>query len=279
LSIEDYMVHEKPDLNHDEALRVIYEDLGGSAHPDSLKSGYPEAWFRERARRLERHLRTVVSWLGPGSGPAGPHRIVDIGCNNGALTSLIDAKEFTVYGVDFAESLVEEGRQKFPWVHFSAASCYDLPFAAGSFDVVVSLGVLDVLSDQPRYFGEMVRVLRSGGVGLLEFQAHLSRLERAARVPLYTLRGDWKTAASLVKGAFSPGRPGSTTSASQRSFSLGDIQKSLQGRQRWQDALVSRYRPRDVRGALLACGVSRTKILNLRHGFLKEYNTYMGFKK
>ncbi len=48
----------------------------------------------------------------------------------------------------------------------------DLPFAAESFDVVWSLGVLCTVTDQPRLLTELRRVLRPGGrLGLLVFVA------------------------------------------------------------------------------------------------------------
>jgi ubiquinone/menaquinone biosynthesis C-methylase UbiE len=48
-------------------------------------------------------------------------------------------------------------------VEFVEAEAERLPFAAGSFDVVISNGVIDLIPDKEAVFSELFRVLAPGG--------------------------------------------------------------------------------------------------------------------
>ncbi len=102
-----------------------------------------------------------------GSGEA----MLDLGCGAG-FDALVAAQfvgpEGRVVGVDLSSEMLavaEAGRAdaEFAHVEFFAADVEALPFSSASFDVVVSNGVLNLVSDKPAALREIFRVLRPGG--------------------------------------------------------------------------------------------------------------------
>jgi SAM-dependent methyltransferase len=114
-------------------------------------------------------------------------RALDLGCGGGYVTEQLGAKGIEVVPADagrlFAGSA--EGVQ-----------CDEdrLPFADGSFDLVVSVGVLDTVNDLPGALTLIRRALRPDGLFLAAFAGagSLARLRRAM------LEGD------AIQGAASP---------------------------------------------------------------------------
>ncbi len=91
--------------------------------------------------------------------------VLDVGCGNGAVTAYL-AKQFpAVTGVDFSDSGIEQARRNFPRVQFERADVSGemVELAPGSFDLAVSLEVVEHLY-QPRLFAaNCFRLLKPGG--------------------------------------------------------------------------------------------------------------------
>lgn len=98
-------------------------------------------------------------------------RVLDIGCGPGSLTVLAARHYPTaeVIGADFTTAMLREARGRThrlaqrPRLRFARASALSLPFAPGSFDVAMSAFVARNLTDLPRAFRELRRVLAPGG--------------------------------------------------------------------------------------------------------------------
>ena len=102
-------------------------------------------------------------------------RILDVGCGTADLSMAFSGMG-PVIGCDFCHPMLRIGAQKIlgngisQKVSLLSADALMLPFADGSFDVVVSAFVLRNLADIDLGLREMKRVLRPGGVmGFLEF--------------------------------------------------------------------------------------------------------------
>jgi arsenite methyltransferase len=100
-------------------------------------------------------------------------RILDVGSGPGFLTSEIAnavGPSGKVYGVDISDLMLDLSishcaRQ--PWVEFGKAEAAHLPFQEFSFDLAVSMQVLEYVIDIRAALSELYRVLKPGGQVLI----------------------------------------------------------------------------------------------------------------
>jgi SAM-dependent methyltransferase len=107
-------------------------------------------------------LHGALEELLPSSG-AG-QRAIDVGCGTGHHLRDLRARGFDVAGVDGSAAMLEQAREAIPGAELHQAGVDALPFAAGSFDLALSIEVLRYLPDPKPCIDEMARVLRPGGV-------------------------------------------------------------------------------------------------------------------
>jgi ubiquinone/menaquinone biosynthesis C-methylase UbiE len=120
-----------------------------------------------RLGRLHQQIAGRTADLALTVAPA-PQRILDVGCGTGYLLRQLaarcpDAVELT--GVDPARAMIAAARaaatdERLQWLEGTAE---ELPFPAGSFDLVVSTTSFDHWADQRAGLGECARVLAPGG--------------------------------------------------------------------------------------------------------------------
>jgi ubiquinone/menaquinone biosynthesis C-methylase UbiE len=99
--------------------------------------------------------------------PARAH-VLDVGCGTGVLTRVLAGlpEVGSVVGVDLAASLLDTARElaaDLPDVRFERADARSLPFADGTFDVVVFDSTLSHVPQPERALAEAFRVLRPDG--------------------------------------------------------------------------------------------------------------------
>ncbi|WP_319402087.1 methyltransferase domain-containing protein [uncultured Anaeromusa sp.] len=97
--------------------------------------------------------------------------VLDVGCGEGRwLRKLVDwgADPSKLCGVDINQDIIELARSlSAPGIHFEKAMADKLPYADGSFDLVILIGVLQHILDpelQKAIGMELLRVLKSEGV-------------------------------------------------------------------------------------------------------------------
>jgi ubiquinone/menaquinone biosynthesis C-methylase UbiE len=92
---------------------------------------------------------------------------LDVGCGTGFLSLELAARGHQVTGIDFAPEMLALAKEKAAKagaaIRFEHADAENLPFAAGSFDLVISRHVLWTLPHPEAAIEEWVRVLRPGG--------------------------------------------------------------------------------------------------------------------
>ena len=93
--------------------------------------------------------------------------VLEAGCGEGYGAGRIAAVARSVVGLDYDAGTVAHVAAAYPAVRPVRANLAGLPFAAGAFDVVASLQVIEHLWDQPAFLAECARVLRPAGTLLL----------------------------------------------------------------------------------------------------------------
>ena len=98
--------------------------------------------------------------------PRGKLDALDVGCGTGFLTLELAARGHRATGVDFAPAMIAEARRKAAErgvsVRFEEGDAEQLPFGAGSFDLVISRHLLWTLPQPEAAIDEWIRVLRPG---------------------------------------------------------------------------------------------------------------------
>lgn len=113
-------------------------------------------------------------------------RTLDFGCGTGYGTHSLADDAATVTGVDISSAAIAHARQHFkaPGLDFRVIDpvpTKPLPFADGSFDVVLSFQVIEHISEVDAYLGEIRRVLSPGGVFVCATPDRTTRLFRGQR--------------------------------------------------------------------------------------------------
>lgn len=168
-----------------------------------------EFWTRSGAgESYDREFASLVGWY-VNESETRPFRdlvagvkgakVLDVGCGTGRHLALFDqANELN--GVDLSAEMLAEARKKVPNAKFFRGSGSTLPFSDGSFDLVISVRVLQHVLDQEKMVREMARVAKPGAkIILLSYNAwsllcaykqlRMSRIGRVLNIPFKRLLG------------------------------------------------------------------------------------------
>jgi 2-polyprenyl-6-hydroxyphenyl methylase/3-demethylubiquinone-9 3-methyltransferase len=142
---------------------------------DSFRKRYAEEKLQEQARRAGaaasdcEQLLTYLRRLGA-SGPGS--KVLDLGCGTGRLTIELAERGYDIYGVDINGDVINiarnKTREKNVSAHFTVALAEFLPFSNGIFDICIADSVLEHVNDWKRTIGEVVRVLKPGGIAYFD---------------------------------------------------------------------------------------------------------------
>lgn len=106
--------------------------------------------------------KLVYDWT-----PEGTARVLDLGCGNGHFTKWLRDRATDVFGVDHNPRNCRAAARDYPEVRFAASGGEGLPFADGTFDVVVCSDTLEHTMDDQATVDEILRVLKPGGTMVL----------------------------------------------------------------------------------------------------------------
>jgi arsenite methyltransferase len=154
--------------------RVSTEPESGFIFPTgrawALDLGYPADLLGRVPDASAESFAGVANPFSLGGLQSGEH-VLDLGCGAGT-DSLVAAQMVSpdgrVVGIDMTAEMVAKARDSARTmgaanVEFLEGEAEHLPFDEGTFDVVLSNGVVDLIPDKDRVFGELYRVLRPGG--------------------------------------------------------------------------------------------------------------------
>ena len=139
---------------------------------------------------IHQQRRTLaLRWLDECDLPAGSH-VVDIGCGAGILELDLASRGLFVDGLDSSQAMIKlagetvVGAGVADRVRLHVGDAHELPFPDGSFDCVISLGVLPYMHTPSLALSQMARVLRLGGYAVVSSD-NLMRLNHVLD-PLHT---------------------------------------------------------------------------------------------
>ncbi len=139
--------------NHTPGVCVTQKRVIPMVADKAITLGHPSyVWRAGQERRLEMIHRHA---------PLEGARILDVGCGLGMYVRAFRRFSDQVYGVDVDLEKVAQASQELP--HIQAALAEKLPFADGSFDVVLLHEVLEHVDDDHRAVCEAHRVTKVGG--------------------------------------------------------------------------------------------------------------------
>ncbi|SDF29817.1 class I SAM-dependent methyltransferase [Sporolituus thermophilus] len=112
----------------------------------------------------------ILRWLGELRGK----EILDAGCGVGAFSEPLTGQN-TVYGVDFSEKSLEFAAAR--GLKVIPGDLMTLPFTDNKFDVVLCIGVIQLIEQYKPVIAELARVTRPGGILLVQ-TLHKRSLQR-----------------------------------------------------------------------------------------------------
>jgi ubiquinone/menaquinone biosynthesis C-methylase UbiE len=143
-------------------VATLFNEMAGEY--DQLE----DEWYPHLFRQIE---WAILTHFKNGAGK----KAMDVGCGTGFQTLPIQALGYETVGIDIAADLVRCARAKAlarnVAAQFVVASAVDIPFPAGTFDLVNCSGsTLSFIADYERALTEMARVLKPGGHLILEVE-------------------------------------------------------------------------------------------------------------
>ncbi|WP_407413818.1 class I SAM-dependent methyltransferase [Methanobrevibacter sp.] len=91
-------------------------------------------------------------------------KILDVGCGNGNLFTLLSDEKYELYGIDFSENMITEAKDKCgEKASFFVADAEKLPFNDNTFDIIVCNASFHHYIHPDIVLTEMQRVLKDNG--------------------------------------------------------------------------------------------------------------------
>jgi ubiquinone/menaquinone biosynthesis C-methylase UbiE len=88
--------------------------------------------------------------------------VIDVGCGTGDYAQMFDARQTRYLGIDISERMIAECSRLFPGHEFKVADGDSIDAASDFYDIVLSIGVLEYLTDPAKHLAELSRVARRG---------------------------------------------------------------------------------------------------------------------
>ena len=168
-----------------------------SFHPTlhELQEMYGPSYFEERRSYFFEHaVVDPLSGSQNGSGHAfrdilhllsrfaGPGRLLDVGCATGVFLALVRDAGWEPYGVDISAYAAMHARERLALTNIVEGTLVEARFPDGFFDAITLLDVFEHLPEPLVELQEIRRVLKQGGLLIINTPNEESLLRRIARL-------------------------------------------------------------------------------------------------
>jgi 2-polyprenyl-6-hydroxyphenyl methylase/3-demethylubiquinone-9 3-methyltransferase len=105
-----------------------------------------------------------------GAGALQQQEVLEIGCGGGLICEQLARRKATMVGIDLSEGALAVARAHAQQsnlghvIHYEQSSAEELPYADGSFSVIICFDVLEHVHDLNATIAEIARVLAPGGI-------------------------------------------------------------------------------------------------------------------
>ena len=129
-------------------------------------------WTRDKPRNqiqlaFRQHWSLFKEIIGAGF---QGNRVLEVGCGRGSMSAYFADNNYECTLIDLSPKVINTAKQIFKHhgldAKFDVGDALNLPYENGSFDIVVSIGLLEHFENIERVVSEQVRVLDSGGLFL-----------------------------------------------------------------------------------------------------------------
>jgi ubiquinone/menaquinone biosynthesis C-methylase UbiE len=140
----------------DDCVRLGWEDSGGRAVPE-------KQWRPQAAERYLDILNVYRAF------PVPPAVVVDVGSSDGqACWEFGIGRESKLIGIEISHLLLKQFKERLPHQIPLQADGASLPLRSGSVDFLFCTETLEHFTDPQRAIGEFLRVLRPGGLMMIQ---------------------------------------------------------------------------------------------------------------
>lgn len=146
--------------------KITLEKIWAEVPPDYYnRLNYGQKLWHEWKWLVIRHLIT--------HNKKKPNKILEIGCSNGHLSSLIASlfPQATVTGIDVYKDAITQARKQYPKIKFKIADAHHLPFGDNTFDLIVCSETIEHVLDPKKVLHEINRVIKKDGEALIEMDS------------------------------------------------------------------------------------------------------------
>ena len=139
-----------------------FERFATRHEEEALISGWSETGLKLRLRAFSSLMDSFQL--------ASPAALLDVGCGAGGYVRQLAGLGHRAVGVDYSFPSLMRAVAADPGLkgHYLTGEAYGLPFRSESFDLVLSIGTFQALATPERALDEMVRVLKPGGILVVE---------------------------------------------------------------------------------------------------------------
>ncbi|MCD6302370.1 MAG: class I SAM-dependent methyltransferase [Anaerolineae bacterium] len=95
--------------------------------------------------------------------PSRGELALDVGCGTGHFSAMLAAAGAVVTGCDTSRAMLAHARRNHPDLRWHLADARELPYADASWDLVLSVTMLEFVREPTRALDEMWRVIKPGG--------------------------------------------------------------------------------------------------------------------